>query len=57
MTFSFNTDPGTTYAFKQYVVNVQRERRKVMGIETILIIIVLILIFGGGGFYWRGRGR
>jgi len=39
----------------QYVVNVQRERGKVM--ETILIIIVLLLIFGGGGFYWRRRGR
>jgi len=41
--------------FNKYAVNVQRIRRKVMSMETILIIIVLILIFGGGGFYWRSR--
>jgi hypothetical protein len=39
------------------VVNVQRERRKDMPIETILIILLLIFIFGGGGFYWSRRGR
>jgi len=43
-----------------YVVNVQRDQkegRKAMSIETILILIVLIMIFGGGGFYWSRRGR
>jgi hypothetical protein len=43
-----------------YVVNVQKnqkEGRKAMSIETILIIIVLIMIFGGGGFYWSRRGH
>jgi len=56
-TLFFNTALGTTYATKQYIVNIQRERRKVMSMETILIILVLFLIFGGGGFYWSRRGR
>ena len=50
----FQHIPGTTYAVQQYV-NVQKERRKVMSLETILIIVILIVIFGGGGFYWTRR--
>jgi hypothetical protein len=52
---SFNKGPGITCAIHliSYVGTVQKERRKAMSMETILIIVALILIFGGGGFYWR----